>query len=127
AERMRVPPEWFALSAGARISMTSGTENMDWTAAALKRIVEFTQAGGETNIVRAGITPGAQRDWNAGAPTLLHPAGSPEVTPDRGWDQQRGRGDHRGCPAVLERRSDDAHAHQGHPGDDTGLGDGAHR
>ena len=39
AERMRVPLEWFALSAGARISMTSGTENMDWVAAALKRIV----------------------------------------------------------------------------------------
>src|SRR5207248_2338909 len=43
AERMQVPLEWFALSAGARISMSSGTENMDWVAAALKRIVTFTQ------------------------------------------------------------------------------------
>ena len=54
AERMRVPLDWFALSAGARISMSSGTENMDWVAAALKRIVEFTQSGGEINIVVAG-------------------------------------------------------------------------
>ncbi|NUR93400.1 MAG: fused acetyl/propionyl-CoA carboxylase subunit alpha/methylmalonyl-CoA decarboxylase subunit alpha, partial [Nonomuraea sp.] len=37
AERMRVPVEWYALSSGARISMSSGTENMDWVAAALKR------------------------------------------------------------------------------------------
>ena len=36
AEQMRVPLEWFALSAGARISMDSGTENMDWVAAALQ-------------------------------------------------------------------------------------------
>src|SRR5581483_3806954 len=50
AERMRVPLEWYALSAGARISMQSGTENMDWVAAALKRIVQFTQDGGEINI-----------------------------------------------------------------------------
>ena len=36
-------------------------------------------------------------------------------------------GHQRRRPAVLERRGDDAHAHQGHPGDDAGLGDGAHR
>ncbi|MBN3585450.1 hypothetical protein JYB64_23975, partial [Algoriphagus aestuarii] len=30
AERMQVPVEWYALSSGARISMESGTENMDW-------------------------------------------------------------------------------------------------
>jgi acetyl-CoA carboxylase carboxyltransferase component len=29
AERMRVPLEWFAVSAGARIAMDSGTENLD--------------------------------------------------------------------------------------------------
>src|SRR5690606_39798839 len=53
AEQMQVPLEWYALSSGARISMTSGTENMDWVAAALKRIVEFTQDGGEIKIGRA--------------------------------------------------------------------------
>src|SRR5699024_3847413 len=70
------------LSAGARISMTSGTENMDWIAAALKRIVEFTQAGGEINIVVAGITVGAQPYWNAEATMLMHTKGILVMTPD---------------------------------------------
>ncbi|MFF4622856.1 ATP-binding protein [Nonomuraea jabiensis] len=82
AERMRVPLEWYALSAGARISMTSGTENMDWVAAALKRIVTFTQDGGEINIVVAGITVGAQPYWNAEATMLMHTKGILVMTPD---------------------------------------------
>jgi acetyl/propionyl-CoA carboxylase alpha subunit/acetyl-CoA carboxylase carboxyltransferase component len=82
AERMAVPVEWFALSSGARISMTSGTENMDWVAAALKRIVEFTQGGGEVNIVVAGITVGAQPYWNAEATMLMHTKGILVMTPD---------------------------------------------
>ncbi|HZM76104.1 MAG TPA: carboxyl transferase domain-containing protein, partial [Candidatus Limnocylindrales bacterium] len=82
AEQMGVPVDWFALSAGARISMTSGTENMDWVAAALKRIVEFTQAGGEINIVVAGITVGAQPYWNAEATMLMHTKGILVMTPD---------------------------------------------
>ncbi|MFK3978942.1 biotin carboxylase N-terminal domain-containing protein [Micromonospora sp. NPDC050397] len=82
AERMRVPLEWFALSAGARISMSSGTENMDWVAAALKRIVTFTQDGGEINIVVAGITVGAQPYWNAEATMLMHTKGILVMTPD---------------------------------------------
>ncbi|MFJ8580056.1 carboxyl transferase domain-containing protein [Micromonospora sp. NPDC093277] len=82
AERMRVPLDWFALSAGARISMSSGTENMDWVAAALKRIVEFTQQGGEINIVVAGITVGAQPYWNAEATMLMHTKGILVMTPD---------------------------------------------
>ncbi len=82
AERMQVPLEWCALSAGARISMTSGTENMDWVAAALKRIVEFTQDGGEINIVVAGINVGAQPYWNAEATMLMHTKGILVMTPD---------------------------------------------
>ncbi|WP_163505942.1 carboxyl transferase domain-containing protein [Fodinicola acaciae] len=82
AERMRVPVEWFALSAGARISMDSGTENMDWVAVALKRIVEFTQAGGEINIVVNGINVGAQPYWNAEATMLMHTKGILVMTPD---------------------------------------------
>lgn len=82
AERMRVPLEWFALSAGAKISMTSGTENMDWVAAALKRIVTFTQGGGEINIVVAGINVGAQPYWNAEATMLMHTKGILVMTPD---------------------------------------------
>ncbi|MEU1682171.1 carboxyl transferase domain-containing protein [Micromonospora zamorensis] len=82
AETMRVPLEWFALSAGARISMSSGTENMDWVAAALKRVVTFTQAGGEINIVVAGINVGAQPYWNAEATMLMHTKGILVMTPD---------------------------------------------
>ncbi|ASO20505.1 acetyl/propionyl-CoA carboxylase alpha subunit/acetyl-CoA carboxylase carboxyltransferase component [Actinoalloteichus hoggarensis] len=82
AERLRVPLEWFALSSGARISMESGTENMDWVAAALKRIVTFTQDGGEINIVVAGINVGAQPYWNAEATMLMHTKGILVMTPD---------------------------------------------
>ncbi|WP_280402714.1 carboxyl transferase domain-containing protein [Nocardia carnea] len=82
ADSMQVPLEWYALSSGARISMTSGTENMDWVAAALKRIVEFTQAGQEINIVVAGINVGAQPYWNAEATMLMHTKGILVMTPD---------------------------------------------
>ena len=82
AERMHLPLEWFALSSGARISMESGTENMDWVAAALKRIVEFTQAGGEINIVVAGINVGAQPYWNAESTMLMHTRGILIMTPE---------------------------------------------
>lgn len=82
AERMRVPLEWLTVSAGARISMSSGTENMDWVAAALKRIVTFTQDGGEINIVVAGINVGAQPYWNAEATMLMHTKGILVMTPD---------------------------------------------
>ena len=82
AEREGVPVEWYALSAGARISMDSGTENMDWVAAALKRIVRFTQDGGEINVVVAGINVGAQPYWNAEATMLMHTKGILVMTPD---------------------------------------------
>src|ERR1700727_3782328 len=62
--------------------MGSGTENMDWVAAALKRIVGFTQAGGEINIVVAGINVGAQPYWNAEATMLMHTKGILVMTPD---------------------------------------------
>ncbi|HEY6788835.1 MAG TPA: carboxyl transferase domain-containing protein [Trebonia sp.] len=81
AEREAIPLEWFAVSAGALISMDSGTENMDWTARALRRIVEFTQGGGEINIVVAGINVGAQSYWNAEATMLMHTRGILVMTP----------------------------------------------
>jgi acetyl/propionyl-CoA carboxylase alpha subunit/acetyl-CoA carboxylase carboxyltransferase component len=82
AERMDVPLEWFTLSSGARISMDSGTENMDWIAAVLRRIVEFTQAGGEVNLVVNGINVGAQPYWNAEATMLMHTRGILIMTPE---------------------------------------------
>ena len=75
ARRMRVPLEWFALSAGAKIAMDSGTENMDWIALVLRRIIEFTQEGGEINVVVDGINVGAQPYWNAEATMLMHTRG----------------------------------------------------
>ncbi len=82
AQRLAVPVEWFALSSGARISMNSGSENLDWVAAALKRIVEFTQDGGEINVVVAGINVGAQPYWNAESTMLMHTKGILVMTPD---------------------------------------------
>ena len=82
AEAEGYPVEWFALSAGARISMDSGVENMDWIGRALRRIVEFTQTGGEINVVVAGINVGAQPYWNAEATMLMHTKGVLIMTPD---------------------------------------------
>ena len=82
AEERGLPVEWFTLSSGARISMDSGTENMDWVGAALRRVVEFTQDGGEINIVVAGINVGAQPYWNAEATMLMHTKGILVMTPD---------------------------------------------
>lgn len=82
ASELDVPVEWYTLSSGARISMDSGTENMDWVGAALRRIVEFTQAGREINVVVAGINVGAQPYWNAEATMLMHTRGILVMTPD---------------------------------------------
>lgn len=82
AERMRVPLEWFALSAGAKISMESGTENMDWIAQVLRRLIEFTQAGHEINIIVIGINVGGQPYWNAEATMLMHTRGILIMTPE---------------------------------------------
>jgi acetyl/propionyl-CoA carboxylase alpha subunit/acetyl-CoA carboxylase carboxyltransferase component len=82
AEQLDVPCEWFALSSGAKIAMDSGTENMDWVAAALRRIVDFTQAGGEINVVVSGINVGAQPYFNAEATMLMHTRGILVMTPD---------------------------------------------
>ena len=81
AEQLGVPLEWFALSAGAKIALDSGTETMDWIAAGLRRIVLFTQAGGELNVVVAGINVGAQPYCNAEATMLMHTRGALIMTP----------------------------------------------
>ena len=82
ADEHSLPVEWFAVSAGARISMDTGTENMDWIARVLRRIVGFTQSGGEINVVVAGINVGAQPYWNAEATMLMHTKGILVMTPD---------------------------------------------
>jgi acetyl-CoA carboxylase carboxyltransferase component len=81
AEEKGVPLEWFPISAGAKISMESGVENMDWIARVLKRLVEFTQAGGEVNLIINGVNVGAQPYWNAEATMLMHTRGILVMTP----------------------------------------------
>jgi len=81
AQEMGVPLEWFPISAGAKISMDSGVENMDWIARVLRRLVEFTQAGGEVNLLVNGINVGAQPYWNAEATMLMHTRGLLVMTP----------------------------------------------
>lgn len=75
AEADDCPVEWIPVSSGAAIDMNTGTENLDWTARVLRRIIEFTQQGGEINIIVAGINVGAQSYWNAEATMLMHTRG----------------------------------------------------
>ena len=77
----RLPVEWYAVSSGALIAMDSGTENMDWIALTLRRLIEFTQAGGEVNIIVTGINVGGQPYWNAEATMLMHTKGILVMTP----------------------------------------------
>jgi acetyl/propionyl-CoA carboxylase alpha subunit/acetyl-CoA carboxylase carboxyltransferase component len=81
AREKNVPLEWFPISAGAKISMDSGVENMDWIARVLRGLVEFTQAGGEVNLVVNGVNVGAQPYWNAEATMLMHTRGILIMTP----------------------------------------------
>ncbi len=82
AEELGVPLEWIAVSAGAKIAMDSGTENLDWTAKALRKMIEFTQAGGEMNVIVAGVNVGGQSYWNAEATMLMHTRGILVMTAD---------------------------------------------
>src|SRR5271166_2666649 len=82
ARRLHVPVEWFAISAGAKIAMDSGTETMEWISRALRGIIEFTQDGGEINVVVTGINVGAQPYWSAEATMLMHTRGVLIMTPD---------------------------------------------
>ncbi len=82
AQERRLPVEWFALSAGAKIAMDMGTEVMDWISRVLRHIIVFTQSGGEINVVVAGINVGAQPYWNAEATMLMHTRGILVMTPE---------------------------------------------
>ena len=66
AQEKGIPLEWFTLSAGAKISMDSGVENMDWIARVLRRLIEFTQAGLRSE-------PGSERDQRRGTALLELP------------------------------------------------------
>jgi acetyl/propionyl-CoA carboxylase alpha subunit/acetyl-CoA carboxylase carboxyltransferase component len=81
AETLSLPVEWVPVSSGARIAWDSGTENLDWTARVLARIIRFTQAGGTVNIIVDGVCVGAQSYWNAEATMLMHCRGTLIMTP----------------------------------------------
>ncbi|MGV1010154.1 MAG: carboxyl transferase domain-containing protein [Dermatophilaceae bacterium] len=81
AARHGIPVEWYAVSSGALIAMDSGTENMDFIALTLRRIIEFTQAGGEVNVIVTGINVGGQPYWNAESTMLMHTRGILVMTP----------------------------------------------
>jgi acetyl-CoA carboxylase carboxyltransferase component len=80
AERLGVPIEWAPVSAGARIAMDSGTENLDATARVARRIVAFTARGGVIHLVVHGVSVGAQSYWNALATMLGHTRGALVMT-----------------------------------------------
>src|SRR5262249_6949472 len=81
AERLGLPVEWAPISAGARIAMDSGTENLDATARVARRIVTFTQGGGVIHVVVHGVNVGAQSYWNALATMQGHTRGVLVMTP----------------------------------------------
>jgi hypothetical protein len=55
---------------------------MDWTGRVLRRLVEFTQGGGEVNVVVMGLNAGVQPYWIAAATSLLHTRGIVVMTPE---------------------------------------------
>lgn len=65
AEHETIPVEWVAVSSGARIAMDSGTENLDATARVVRRLVTFTDGGGEVNLILPGVNVGAQSYFDA--------------------------------------------------------------
>jgi len=81
AEKLSVPLEWVPVSSGAKIAMDSGTENLDATARVVRRIVTFTQAGGEINLIVQGTNVGAQSYFDALATMLMHTRGVLIMTP----------------------------------------------
>ena len=82
AEEMRVPLRVVRAVQRREISMDSGTENMDWVSRVLRRLITYTQAGGDVNVVVTGINVGAQPYWNAEATMLMHTKGILVMTPD---------------------------------------------
>ena len=75
AEERGVPLEWIPVSSGARIAMDSGTENLDATARVVRRIIQFTQAGGVIHLIIAGVNVGAQSYFDSLSTMLMHTKG----------------------------------------------------
>jgi len=81
AEQLSLPVEWVPVSAGAKIAMDSGTENLDAIARVVRRIVTFTQAGGVIHVIVTGVNVGGQSYWDSLATMLMHTKGVLIMTP----------------------------------------------
>lgn len=81
AEELSLPVEWLPVSSGAKIAMDSGTENLDATARVVRRIVTFTQGGGDIHLIVQGMNVGAQSYFDALATMLMHTRGILIMTP----------------------------------------------
>jgi acetyl/propionyl-CoA carboxylase alpha subunit/acetyl-CoA carboxylase carboxyltransferase component len=75
AEGQDLPMEWVAVSSGALIAMDSGTENLDATARVARRLIEFTDAGHQVNLILPGVNVGAQSYFDALATMGLDTSG----------------------------------------------------
>jgi len=106
AEEHGLPIEWVTFSSGARISFDTGTENLDWTARVLRRIIEFTQEGGTIHVLVDGPCVGAQSYWNAEATMLNHCRGALFMTP-RGYMILTGKRalEHSGCVSASSNEA----------------------
>ena len=106
AQDKSLPVEWISFSSGARISFETGTENLDWTARTLRRIIEFTEAGGTIHILVDGPCVGAQSYWNAEATMLNHCRGALFMTP-RGYMILTGKRalEHSGCVSASSNEA----------------------
>ncbi|MFN8543973.1 MAG: biotin carboxylase N-terminal domain-containing protein [Candidatus Binatia bacterium] len=82
AEQHGLGVEWIPISAGARIAMDSGTENLDATARVARRIITFTEAGGVVHVIVYGVNVGAQSYWNALATMVGRTRGALIMTPE---------------------------------------------
>ena len=106
AEAQGLPVEWVTFSSGARISFDTGTENLDWTARVLRKIIEFTEAGGTIHVLVDGPCVGAQSYWNAEATMLNHCRGALFMTP-RGYMILTGKRalEHSGCVSASSNEA----------------------
>ena len=105
AEHEQCDVVWFATSSGARIDMKSGTENLDGTARALRRIALFSRGPLRIHAVAMGPCVGAQAYWLSAACIAMGSRGTLVMT-ERGsliLSGRRALEVSGGAPASSER------------------------
>jgi acetyl-CoA carboxylase carboxyltransferase component/biotin carboxyl carrier protein len=105
AEQEQCDVVWFATSSGARIDMKSGTENLDGTARALRRIALFSRGPLRIHAVAMGPCVGAQAYWLSAACIAMGSRGTLVMT-ERGsliLSGRRALEVSGGVPAASER------------------------